>query len=154
MIQGLGDIFVLIQITTAVVKKLNAARYAPDEVKALIEDAEAFRSCVADVDDNIRRHGAVLKPHDGLKKNIVWILRRSEETAQKLYKIVISYEGIVKEEGVATAAETSRKQWTRAFKTVYQSVKWTVLKDVVKDLRKELLQHVQVLHFMSQQLLT
>lgn len=143
----------MIQITAVVAKKLNAARHAPAEVRDLIEDAEAFRSCVADADDNIRRHGAILKPHDGLKKNIVWILRRCDETAQKLHKIAVAYEGIVKEEGVAIVDETCRKQWARALKTVYQSVRWTTIKDAVKDLRKELLHHIQVLHFMSQQLL-
>jgi hypothetical protein len=153
MINGLGDIFVLIQITAVVAKKLNAARHAPADVKDLIEDTEAFRSCVVDADDNIRRHGALLKGHDRLKANIVWILRRCDETAQKLHKIAIAYEGIVKEEGIATADETSRKQWARALKTVYQSVKWTTIKDAVKDLRKELLHHIQILHFMSQQLL-
>lgn len=153
MINGLGDIFVLIQITAVVAKKLNAARHAPADVKDLIEDTEAFRSCVVDADDNIRRHGAILKGHERLKKNIVWILRRCNETAQKLHKIVIAYEGIVQDEGVASTDETSRKQWAKALKTVYQSVKWTTIKDAVKDLRKELLHHIQILHFMSQQLL-
>lgn len=153
MINGLGDIFVLIQLTTVVLKKLNAARYAPAEVKDLVDDTQAFLSVVVDADDNIRRHGGLLKGHDALKKNVVWILRRCDDTAQKLHKIAVAYEGIVKEEGVANVDEASRKQWARALKTVYQSVRWTTIKDTVKDLRKELLQHVQILHFMSQQLL-
>lgn len=153
MINGLGDIFVLIQFTIVVAKKLNAARYAPADVKDLIDDTQAFSSVVVDADENIRKHGALLRGHDALKKNIVWILRRCDETVQKLHKIVVAYEGIVKDEGVATTDEASRKQWARALKTVYHSVKWTTIKESVKDLRKELVQHIQILQFMSQQLL-
>jgi hypothetical protein len=154
VINGLGDVYILVQITTTAVEKLAAARHAPKEVRELIEDAHAFKTCVSEAHTTIHNNGAILKPHDGIKRSMVWLLKRCEETAGEMQKIALSYEDIVEKEGEATRADVVRNQWLRALKTGYQRIKWTTMDEAVKELRTQLTQHIQVLGLTNQLLLT
>ena len=153
MINGLGDIYTLVQLTALVAQKLKASRHAPSEVLVLIDYVDRFKSCVARAEQNIRDYGAILKPHDGLKSDMVKLLQRCEETVSKLQRIATSYEKIVREEGAATEDVLSRKQWARALKTVYLQIKWTTIGNAINDLRNQVSEHMQFLQDMGQHLL-
>lgn len=154
VINGLGDVVALVQLTKEAVRTFDAAKHAPNEVSRLLEDADRYQSCIAAAANNIRRHGAVLKPHEDIKTSIIFFLKRCEETTKKLGKIATAYQEIVRKDGVATVDEECWKQWTKAFKTVYQQVKWTTKADIVNELRSELVRNIQILTYLNQQLLS
>ncbi|KIX03123.1 uncharacterized protein Z518_06673 [Rhinocladiella mackenziei CBS 650.93] len=151
---GLGDVVALAQLTADIAQRLDAARHAPDDVKRLIEEVHRYHRCIARAGNSIRQNGAVLKPLDGVKGDILWFLRRCEQTTKKLQNIVSRYEDIVRGDGPATNEDGARKQWTKALSTMYRSIKWTSKAETVDELRAELTQHTQFLTFLSQQLLS
>lgn len=153
-VNGIGDVVAIVQITIQVAQTLEGVKNAPKEVKRLIEEVKRYQSCIASAVTSIRKHGAILKPHDSIKRDIFWFLRQCAETTDKLSKIANSYQDIVsKDGGAASNDEASWNQWIKALKTVYHRIKWTTKGDIVEDLRAEISRHVQILTSLNQHLM-
>ncbi|KAF7503244.1 hypothetical protein GJ744_004072 [Endocarpon pusillum] len=155
-IQGLGDAWVIIQIATKVIQVLrHAAKNSPKEVTDLIEEAENFRTCLDHVKSVIDNDGAILKPHDEIKRGLLQVLKRCGELVESLQNTASSYESIVKNEGDASDGDAKRKQWLTAFDKGYRGflrIKWTTLEAAVKDVRMLLQQHMTALQMIIQSL--
>ncbi|KIV80987.1 hypothetical protein PV11_08442 [Exophiala sideris] len=153
-VNGLGDVLALVQITVQAVKILRDATQAPAEVRKFLGEIEQYQTCIALAATRLRQHGAVLKSHSGVKKNIQEVLEQCAQTTRKLGKIASRYHDIVSERGAAHEEEASWRQWMEAFKTVYRSVEWTTKADTVGKLREELWRNIQMLRWLESGLMS
>lgn len=145
LIQGLGDIWLLIQAGTTVIQKLRAAATtAPQEVKDLIDEAATFKAWLIQTQISIHTHGKILRQHDDVKAAIVRVFRRCGEMLDHLEMIANCYKSIVEKEGEAPGDERRRKQWLKAIDNAYkayQRVKWTTEDEALRGLRHLLHEH-------------
>jgi hypothetical protein len=145
LIQGLGDIWLLVQAGTIVIRKLHAAATtAPQEVKDLIDDAATFKALLRQTESSIYRHGTVLKRHNDVKAAIVLVFRRCGDMLDHLERIANAYENIVEREGEAPGDERRRRQWLKAIDNAYkayQRVRWTTEDGALRELRQLLHEH-------------
>jgi hypothetical protein len=149
LIQGLGDIWLLVQGATFALQTLkDAAKNAPREVKDLIEDVENLKLCLKGIEGVIDSQGAVLRPHDDIKKGMVQVLRRCAEMVDGLERIAASHKSIVQTEGEVSGEEAKRKQWLLAMDKAYRAylrIKWTTMDAAITDIRTLLQQHMSAL---------
>lgn len=148
-INGVGDVIALVQITAQAAKTLHDATHAPDEVKRFILEIDRYQSCVESAATRLRRHGALLKSRNDVKRNIQGVLEQCADTTRKLRKIATRYQHIVKKKGVASAKDAAWYQWMEAFRTVYHSIEWTTKVDIVDRLRAELSRNIQMLTWLE-----
>jgi len=145
LIQGLGDIWLLVQAGTIVIQKLYAAATtAPQEVKDLIDDAATFKALLRQTEISIHKHGTILRQHDDVKAAIVRVFRRCGDMLDHLERIANSYESIVETEGEASGDERRRKQWLKAIDNAYKAyrrVRWTTEDGALRELRHLLHEH-------------
>lgn len=158
LIQGLGDIWVLVQGVTFMVRTLHAAvTKAPKQVQELLGDATHLKSLLLGIESMVNEQGAVLKPHDEIKRDMVQVLRRCGDMVTALEQIATSHQIIVDEEGEASEAESKAKQWLRAMNSpqgLYRRIRWTTMENAVRELRELLAQHMQALQVIMQFLAT
>ena len=148
-INGVGDVIALVQLTTQVVQTLRAAKNAPEEIKDFIQEIDRYESWVESAAGRLRRHGALLKSHNDVKRNIQAVLEQCADTTSKLRKIAAKHQQIVKKKGVATAKDVNWQQWIDAFKTVYSNIDWTTKTQMINSLRSEVARNVQMLTWLE-----
>ncbi|KIW66034.1 hypothetical protein PV04_08243 [Phialophora macrospora] len=148
-VNGVGDVIALVQITAQAVKTLHEATVAPDEIKRFINETDRYQSCVKSAAERLRRHGALLKSHNDVKRNIQGVLEQCADTTFKLRKIATKYQQVVRKRGPATGKEAAWQQWFEAFKTVYHSIEWTTKAEMIDKLRAELSRNVQMLTWLE-----
>jgi hypothetical protein len=154
LVQGLGDIFLLVQSVKLLIETLHAAvRKAPKQVQGLLEDVAALERLIVAINSMVNEHGAVLKPHDDIKSGMVQILPRCGEMVEGLAQIASSYKIIVENEEEASEDESKANQWLRAMsspRVLYLRVKWTTMENSIQKLRELLAQHMQALQTILQ----
>lgn len=154
LVQGLGDIWLLVRAATFALQTLkDAAKNAPREVKDLIEDVANLKLCLKRIEGIVNNQGAVLKPHDDIKKGMVQVLRRCAEMVDGLERIAASHKSIVQTEGEVSEEEAKRKQWLLAMDKAYRAylrIKWTTMDAAINDIRTLLQQHMSALQLIMQ----
>ena len=148
-INGVGDVVALVQLTAQAAKTLREAKHAPDEIRLFIEETDQYQSCVEAAASRLRHHGALLKSHNEVKRNIQGILEQCVDTTLKLRKIATKYQQVVRKKGPAVGKDAAWQSWMEALKTVYHSVEWTTKADVLDKLRSELSRNVQMLTWLE-----
>ncbi|KAJ9610594.1 hypothetical protein H2200_005371 [Cladophialophora chaetospira] len=148
-INGVGDVIALVQLTAQAAKTLHEAKHAPDEIRRFIEETDQYQSCVETAASRLRHHGALLKSHTEVKRNIQSILEQCVDTTIKLRKIASKYQQVVRKKGPAAGKDAAWQQWMEALKTVYHSVEWTTKGDILDKLRAELARNVQMLTWLE-----
>ncbi|EXJ57410.1 hypothetical protein A1O7_07758 [Cladophialophora yegresii CBS 114405] len=148
-VNGVGDVIALVQITAQAAKTLHEAKHAPDEIQRFIHETDRYQSCVESAAGRLRRHGALLKSHDDVKRNIQGVLEQCADTTLKLRKIATKYQQVVRKRGAATGKEAAWQLWVEAFKTVFHSIEWTTKAEMIDKLRAELSRNVQMLTWLE-----
>jgi hypothetical protein len=148
-VNGVGDVIALVQLTAQAAKTLREAKHAPDEIRHFILEIDRYEACVESAAGRLRRHGAILKSHNDVKRNIQGVLEQCADTTFKLRKIATKYQQVIKKKGEATGKDMAWQQWMEAFKTVYQSIEWTARAVVIEKLRSELARNVQMLTWLE-----
>lgn len=148
-INGVGDVIALVQLTVQVAGILHEARHAPDDIRRFIHETDQYKSCVETATRRLRRHGALLKSHSEVKRDIQSVLEQCLDTTLKLSKIATKYQQIIEEKGSFAGKDAAWQQWMAALKTVYHSVKWATKGDMLDKLRSELARNVQMLTWLE-----
>jgi hypothetical protein len=148
-INGVGDVIALVQLTQVAAKTLQGAVHAPEEITRFVSEIDRYQACVETAASRLRHHGALLKAHNDVKRNIQGILEQCADTTLKLRKIATKYQSIVRGKGPASNTKESWQQWFDAFKTVYGSIEWTTKATYIDKLRAELSRNVQMLTWLE-----
>lgn len=153
MIQGIGDVAVLVNLAVSVAQKLDRAVHkAPAEILDLKDDAQALELALKRVLAILREEGSLLRPHDDTKAALGAQFRRCGGLLEDLKKIVAEYEVvIVTNDGAPVGDEaTQRKAWLAASKKACQDaflrLKWTTMDKVVSYFHNQLNEQLAVLN--------